>query len=99
VNGEVVGAIEVTGSARPDGSIDYLSSNTISNQNGSWDAPSGPIQVRGPAPRFKHFMYWTSTGSGAYAGLAYHGFWFFPEPHNFVPGDRFVWAGWIEEPK
>ena len=60
-------------------------------------APSGLIQVRGPAPRFEHFMYWTATGSGAYAGLTYHGFWFFPEPRSFRPGDKFVWSGWIEE--
>ena len=97
VNGRVEGAIEEIGYARPDGSIDMLSSNTLSNQDGSWDAPSGPIQVRGPAPRFEHFMYWTATGSGAYAGLTYHGFWFFPEPRSFRPGDKFVWSGWIEE--
>jgi hypothetical protein len=97
VNGRVEGAIEGIGYARPDGSSDMLSSNTLGNQDGSWDAPSGPIQVRGPAPRFEHFLYWTSTGSGAYAGLTYHGFWFFPEPRSFRPGDKFVWSGWIEE--
>ena len=39
------------------------------------------------------------TGSGAYAGLTYHGFWYFPERKSFRPGDTFVWSGWIEEAK
>ena len=39
------------------------------------------------------------TGSGAYAGLTYHGFWYFPERNSFRPGDTFVWSGWIEEAK
>lgn len=97
INGVVEGAVEEIGSARSDGSIDYLASNTITNQDGSWDTPSGPIAVRGPAPVFEHFMYSTSTGSGAYAGLTYHSFWYFPEPRNFEVGDEFVWSGWIEE--
>jgi hypothetical protein len=99
LSGRVEGAIEEIGNARSDGSVDLLSSNTISNQNGSWDTPSGPIQVRGPAPRLEHFLYWTSTGSGAYAGLTYHGFWYFHEPHDLQPGDMFVWTGWIDEAK
>ena len=41
----------------------------ITNEDGFWDTPSGPVQVRGPGPRFEHFVYSTSTGSGAYAGL------------------------------
>jgi hypothetical protein len=55
------------------------------------------INVRGPGPRFEHFMYWTSTGSGAYAGLTYHGFWRFMEPQPLKVGDTFVWTGFIEE--
>ena len=97
INGVVEGAVEEIGSARSDGSIDYLASNTITNQDGSWDTPSGPIAVRGPAPVFEHFMYSTSTGSGAYEGLTYHCFWYFPEPTNMQVGDEFVWSGWIEE--
>ena len=97
INGVVEGAVEEIGSARSDGSIDYLASNTITNQDGSWDTPSGPIAVRGPAPVFEHFMYSTSTGSGAYEGLTYHSFWYFPEPTNMQVGDEFVWSGWIEE--
>ena len=97
INGVVEGAVEEIGSARSDGSIDYLASNTITNQDGSWDTPSGPISVRGPAPLLEHFMYSMSTGSGAYAGLTYHSFWYFPEPSNMQVGDEFVWSGWIEE--
>jgi hypothetical protein len=97
INSVVEGAVEEIGSARSDGSVDLLASNTITNQDGSWDTPSGPIEVRGPAPVFEHFMYWTSTGSGAYAGLTYHSFWYFPEPSELRVGDEFVWSGWIEE--
>jgi hypothetical protein len=97
VAGRVEGDIGAIDGARADGSADLHSSSTITNQAGSWDAPSGPIQVRGPRPRNEHFMYWTSTGSGAYAGLTYHGFWYFPETHAFRPGDTFVWSGWIEQ--
>jgi len=99
VSGRLEGSVEEIGTARPDGSIDYYASNTLSNQDGSWNTPSGPIHVRGPGPGYEHFMYWTSTGSGAYAGLTYHGFWRFMEPHDLVPGDRFVYTGWIEEAK
>ena len=97
LSGQLEGAVEEIGSPRADGSIDYRSSYTMSSRDGSWDAPSGAIQVRGPGPRFEHFMYWTSTGSGAYAGLTYHGFWHFPEPNGIQPGDTFVYTGWIEE--
>ena len=65
---------------------DYRSSTTV-----------GDVERMRSGPRFAHFMYWTSTGSGAYAGLTYHGFWYFPEPENFQPGDKFVWSGWIDE--
>lgn len=97
VSGVVEGEIKEIGSARPDGSLDYLASNTITNSEGSWDTPFGPIEVRGPAPVFEHFMHSTSTGTGAYDGLIYHSFWYFPEPRNFLVGDEFVWSGWIEE--
>jgi hypothetical protein len=99
VSGRLDGAVEEIGSARSDGSIDFYASHTLSNQDGSWDAPSGPIQVRGPDPGQEHFVSWTSTGSGAYAGLTYHGFWRFMEPRPFKPGDKFVYAGWIVEAK
>ena len=99
LSGRVEGDIGEISRARSDGSADLLSSNTISNQDGSWDAPSGPIQVHGPAPPSEHFLYWSSTGSGAFAGLTYHGFWYFPETHDLLPGDEFVWSGWIEEAK
>ena len=85
------------GGARSHGSADPLTSNTVSDPDGSRDAPSGPIQVRGPAPRFEHVLYWTTAGSGAYAGLTCHGLPYFPETHAFVPGDESVWSGWMEE--
>ena len=97
VSGAHVGSPEEIGSARADGSIDYLASSTLTNQDGAWDSPSGVINVRGPTPGFEHFMYWTSTGTGAYAGLTYHGFWRFMEPRPLAIGDTFVWTGWIEE--
>jgi hypothetical protein len=58
---------------------------------------SADAMVRGPAPGYEHFQHWTATGSGAYTGLTYHGFWHFMEPHDLVHGDRFVYTGWIEE--
>jgi len=97
LSGRLEGAVEEIGSPRADGSIDGLASHTVSSQDGSWDAPPSGAMVRGPGPRFEHFMYWTSTGSGAYAGLTYHGFWHFPEPKDMQPGDTFVYTGWIEE--
>ena len=38
-----------------------------------------------------------SAGSGAYEGLTYHVFSYYPEPEPFVPGDTFMLTGWIEE--
>jgi hypothetical protein len=99
VSGRVEGHIQESGDARPDGSADLIASNVITNQDGAWNAPSGLVQVRGPGPRYEHFLYWTSEGSGAYTGLTYHGFWYFPETHEFVPGDEFVWTGWVDEGK
>ena len=97
VSGEHVGSPEEIGSQRADGSIDYLAESTLTNGDGAWDSPSGIVNVRGPGPGFEHFMYWTSTGSGAYAGLIYHGFWRFMERQPLAVDDTFVWAGWIEE--
>ena len=99
VSGEHVGSPEEIGSQRADGSIDYLAESTLTNQDGAWDSPSGIANVRGPGPGFEHFMYWTSTGSGAYAGLTYHGFWRFMERQQLAVDDTFVWTGWIEETK
>jgi len=99
VSGRLEGGVEEIGDARSDGSIDYRAESTVSNQDGAWDSPFGPVDLRGPGPGYEHFMYWTSTGSGAYAGLTYHGFWRFMEPRDFVPGDEFVYTGWIEEAK
>jgi len=99
VSGEHVGSPEEIGSQRADGSIDYLAESTLTNQDGAWDSPSGIVNLRGPGPGFEHFMYWTSTGSGAYAGLTYHGFWRFMEPQPLMIGDTFVWTGFIEEAK
>jgi hypothetical protein len=97
VSGAHAGSLEEIGSQRADGSIDFYASSTLTNQDGAWDSPSGPINVRGPGPGFEHFMYWTSTGSGAYAVLTYHGFWHFMEPQPLKVGDTFVWTGFIEE--
>ena len=99
LSGRLEGAVEPIGSPRPDGSQDYRASNTLASQDGAWATPAGPVDVRGPGPRFEHFMYWMSKGSGAYAGLTYHGFWRFMEPHDIVPGDKFVYTGWITEAK
>ena len=99
VSGVQAGSPEEIGSQRADGSIDYLAESTLTNEDGAWDSPSGPSMVRGPGPGFEHFMYWTSTGSGAYEGLTYHGFWCFLERQPLAAGDTFVWTGWIEETK
>jgi len=100
LSGRLEGDVEEIGNARPDGSIDYLAESTVTNPDGAWESlVSADPMVRGPGPGYEHFMYWTSTGSGAYAGLTYHGFWRFMEPHDFVPGDTFVYTGWIEETK
>ncbi len=100
MTGRLEGDIEGIAETRPDGSLDYRVESTISNEDGVWDSPwSTDPMVRGPRPDFEHFQYWKSTGSGAYAGLTYHGFWYFPERKSFRPGDTFVWSGWIEEAK
>jgi len=99
LSGRLEGAVEEIGSPRPDGSIDYRASNALTDRDGSWATTAGPVDVRGPGPQFEHFMYWTSTGSGAYADLTYHGFWHFTEPHDIVPGDKFVYSGWVDEAK
>jgi hypothetical protein len=100
VSGRLEGDIEGIGGTRPDGSLDYRVESTISNDDGVWNSPwSTEPMVRGPKPDSEHFQYWESAGSGAYAGLTYHGFWYFPERHAFRPGDTFVWSGWIEEAK
>ena len=52
-----------------------------------------------PRPGVRAFQCWTSTGSGAYEGLTYHGFWRFMERQPLALGDTFVWTGWIEEAK
>jgi len=99
LSGVHVGSPEEIGSQRADGSIDYLASSTLTNQDGAWESPTGIVNVRGPGPGFEHFMYWTSTGSGAYAGLTYHGFWRFMESQPLMIGDTFVWTGFIQEAK
>ena len=97
LSGVHVGSPEEIGSQRADGSIDYLASSTLTNQDGAWESPSGIVNVRGPGPGFEHFMCWTSTGSGAYAGLTYHGFWRFMERQPLAVDDTFVWTGFIQE--
>jgi hypothetical protein len=100
VTGRLEGDIEGIAGTRPDGSLDYRVESTISNEDGGWNSPwSTDPMVRGPRPDYEHFQYWKSTGSGAYAGLTYHGFWYFPERKSLRPGDTFVWSGWIEEAK
>jgi len=100
VSGRLEGGVLKDGTARPDGSIDYLATGTVRNQDGAWRSPmSADPMVRGPAPGHEHFQHWNATGSGAYTGLTYHGFWHFMEPHDLVPGDTFVYSGWIEETK
>jgi hypothetical protein len=100
VTGRLEGDIEGIGETRPDGSLDYRVESTISNEDGAWDSPwSTDPMVRGPRPDYEHFQYSKSTGSGAYEGLVYHAFWFFPERKSLRPGDTFVWSGWIEEAK
>ena len=91
---------EEIGTERPDGSIDYRVPTTWSNQDGTWQpTTSSAAMVRGPRPAFEHFQYGPSAGSGAYEGLTYHNFSYYPEPKPFVPGDTFIYTGWIEEAK
>jgi hypothetical protein len=96
LSGRLEGDLEEIGYPRTDGSIDYRSWSTVTNQDGAWKSLP-QLDVRGPGPRKEHFVSWTSAGSGAYEGLTYHGFWFFPEPRDIVPGDTFVYTGWVEE--
>ena len=89
---------EEIGTERPDGSIDYLVPTTWSNQDGTWQpTTSTAAMVRGPGPVLEHFQYGPSAGSGAYEGLTYHAFSYYPEPKPYVPGDTFILTGWIEE--
>jgi hypothetical protein len=100
VSGRLEGDIEGIGNSRSDGSLDYRVESTISNEDGAWNSPwSTDPMVRGPQPDNEHFQYSKSTGSGAYEGLVYHHFWYFPERESLQSGDTFVWAGWIEEAK
>ena len=100
LNGRQETSFEEIGAARPDGSIDYRVANTCSNSDGTWQpTTSTAAMVRGPSPVFEHYQYFPSAGSGAYEGLTYHDFSYFPEPEPFVPGDTFVLTGWIEEGK
>ena len=95
LSGRLEGELDEVGYPRTDGSIDYRPWSTVTNQDGAWEA-SPALDVRGPRPRQEHFVSWTSVGSGAYAGLTYHGFWHFPEPNDIRPGDTFVYTGWVE---
>ncbi len=100
LNGRQETYFEETGAERPDGSIDYRVSCTWSNADGTWQpTTSTAAMVRGPRPALEHFQYFPSAGSGAYAGLTYHDFSYYPEPQPFVPGDTFILTGWIEERK
>jgi hypothetical protein len=91
---------EEIGTERPDGSIDYRVACRWSNADGAWEpTTSTAALVRGPAPDLEHFQYFPSAGSGAYEGLTYHDFSYYPEPEPVVPGDTFVLTGWIEETK
>ena len=97
VNGRVDGAVEEIGSPRSDGSqrLPFLEHHHQPSR--LLGHAFRAVEVRGPGPKYEHFMYWTETGSGAYAGLTYHGFWYFPEAENIQPGDVFVYMGWIDE--
>ena len=98
LNGRMEASFEEIGTRRPDGSIDYRVAGTVSNADGTWlPTTSAAAMVRGPGPAFEHFQYLPSAGSGAYEGLTYHGFSYYPEPESFVPGDTIILTGWIEE--
>lgn len=96
VSGRLEGSLEEIGRQRPDGSIDYFTWCTLTNQSGTWEDPLSTA-VRGPGPGFEHFQYSLSLGSGAYEGLVYRSYWRFMERRKLVPGDTWVWAGWIRE--
>jgi hypothetical protein len=98
LNGRMETSFEEIGTRRPDGSIDYRVVSTVSNANGTWQpTASTAAMVRGPGPEFAHFQYLPSAGAGAFEGLTYHDFCYYPEPEPFVPGDTFILTGWIEE--
>jgi hypothetical protein len=100
LNGRMESLFEELGASRPDGSIDYRVAGTVSNADGTWQpTTSTDAMVRGPGPVFEHFQYLPSAGSGAYEGLTYHGFCYFPEPEPVVPGHTVILTGWIEERK
>ena len=100
LNGRQESVFEEIGTERPDGSIDYRVASTVSNADGTWEpTTSTAAMVRGPGPDLEHFQYFPSAGSGAYEGLTYHAFSYYPEPESFVPGDTFILTGWIEEGK
>jgi len=100
LNGRQETYFEETGAERPDGSIDYRVSCTWSNADGTWQpTTSTAAMVRGAEPVFEHFQYFPSAGSGAHEGFVYHCFSYYPEPEPFVPGDTFIYTGWIEEAK
>ena len=70
----------------------------MSNADGTWKpTTSTAAMVRGARPDLEHFQYLPSAGTGAYEGLTYHDFSYYPEPESFVPGDTFILTGWIEE--
>jgi hypothetical protein len=98
LNGRMESLFEELGVSRPDGSIDYRVAGTVSNADGTWQpTTSTDAMVRGARPDFEHFQYLPSAGTGAYEGLTYHQFSYYPEPDSFVPGDTFILTGWIEE--
>jgi len=96
VSGRLEGSLEEIGRQRPDGSIDYLTQCTLTNQDGAWEEPLSTA-VRGPAPGSEHFQYSLYVGSGAYEGLVYRSYWHFMERRPLAPGDTWIWAGWIRE--
>jgi hypothetical protein len=96
VGGRLEGSLEEIGRQRPDGSIDYLTWCTLTNQPGAWEDPLSTA-VRGPGPGFEHFQYSLFLGSGANEGLVYRSYWHFMERRRLAPGDTWVWAGWIRE--
>jgi hypothetical protein len=98
LNGRMETYFEELGAERPDRSIDYRVASTVSNADGTWQpTTSTDAMVRGPGPVLEHFQYLPSAGSGAYEGLTYHDFCYYPEPEPVVPGHTFVLTGWIEE--
>jgi hypothetical protein len=98
LNGRMETRFEEIGARRSDGSIDYRVACTVSNTDGTWQpTTSAAAMVRGPDPFLEHFQYLPSAGTGAYEGLVYHDFSYYPEPEPFVPGQTFILTGWIEE--